>query len=266
MRFASLGSGSKGNATLVQHDDTCILVDCGFSAQEAERRLARLGITPSQLTAILVTHEHSDHINGVGALARRHRVPVYLSQGTYLSGRLGDCGDVQIIRSQQPFHVGTLEWQPVLVPHDAREPCQFIARVGNQYLGLLTDLGFVSPLVESEYAVCTALMLEANHDLVTLARGPYPSSLKQRVGGNWGHLNNTQAKAFLDSLRSVGLSGEGLADGCAQGARLQTLALAHLSETNNSLAMVREVFADTESWIADVRYACQDGGFDWVTL
>jgi len=261
VRFASLGSGSKGNATLVQHDDTCVMIDCGFSAQEAERRLARLGVAPSQLTAVLVTHEHSDHINGVGALVRKHSLPVYLSQGTHLSARLGECGDVRIIRSQQSFTVGALEFQPVLVPHDAREPCQFIARVGDSYLGLLTDLGFVSPLVESEYAVCTALMLEANHDAVMLAQGPYPQSLKQRVGGNWGHLNNLQAKFFLDGLRGDGLRDDGLF-----GSRLQTLVLAHLSETNNSLAKVREVFGDSEAWISDVRYACQAGGFDWITL
>lgn len=256
MRFASLGSGSKGNATLVQHDDTCVMIDCGFSAQEAERRLARLGMLPSQLTALLVTHEHGDHINGVGAFARRHALPVYLSHGTHLSGRLGNCGDVQIIRSQQSFSIGALEFQPVLVPHDAREPCQFIARVDDSYLGLLTDLGFISPLVESEYAVCTAMILEANHDAVMLAQGPYPQSLKQRVGGKWGHLNNLQARNFLDGLR----------DGDLFGSRLQTLVLAHLSETNNSLAKVRDVFGDSESWIGDVRYACQNSGFDWITL
>jgi len=256
VRFASLGSGSKGNATLVQHEDTCVMIDCGFSAQEAERRLARLGMSATQLTAILVTHEHSDHISGVGKLARKHALPVYLSQGTHLSGKLGDCSDVRIIRSQQSFTVGALEFQPVLVPHDAREPCQFIARVEASYLGLLTDLGFVSPLVEREYAVCTALMLEANHDAVMLAQGPYPQSLKQRVGGNWGHLNNLQAKYFLDGLRNDDLFGP----------RLQTLVLAHLSETNNSLGRVRDVFDDSESWIADVRYACQTTGFDWITL
>jgi phosphoribosyl 1,2-cyclic phosphodiesterase len=252
VRFASLGSGSKGNATLVQHEDTCVMVDCGYSAQEAQRRLARLGVSPAQL----VTHEHSDHINGVGALARKFSLPVYLSQGTHLAGRLGEGIDVRIIRSQQSFHVGALEFQPVMVPHDAREPCQFIARVEESYLGLLTDLGFISPLVEREYAVCTALMLEANHDAVMLAQGPYPQSLKQRVGGNWGHLNNLQARYFLDGLREDDLFGP----------RLRTLVLAHLSETNNSLARVREVFGDSESWIGDVRYACQTNGFDWITL
>jgi len=261
VRFASLGSGSKGNSTLVQHEDTCVMIDCGFSAADAERRLARLGMSAKQLTAILVTHEHSGHIGGVGGLARKHSLPVYLSQGTHLTGRLGDCGDVRIIRSQQSFTVGALEFQPVLVPHDAREPCQFIARVEASYLGLLTDLGFVSPLVESEYAICTALMLEANHDAVMLAQGPYPQSLKQRVGGNWGHLNNLQAKFFLDGLR-----GDGPQCGGLFGSRLQTLVLAHLSETNNSLAKVREVFGDSESWIRDVRYACQTGGFDWIAI
>jgi phosphoribosyl 1,2-cyclic phosphodiesterase len=256
VRFASLGSGSKGNSTLVQHGDTCVMIDCGFSAQETERRLARLGMSATQLTAILVTHEHSDHISGVGALARKHALPVYTSQGTQLSGRLGDNVDVRLIRSQQSFNVGALELQPVMVPHDAREPCQFIARVDEGYLGLLTDLGFISPLVESEYAICTALMLEANHDAVMLAQGPYPQSLKQRVGGKWGHLNNLQSKNFLDGLRDDGLFGS----------KLQTLVLAHLSETNNSPAKVREVFADSEAWIADVRYACQNSGFDWVEL
>lgn len=251
MRFASLGSGSKGNATLVQHGDTCVLIDCGFSAQEAQRRMQRLGVSPEQISAVLVTHEHSDHISGVGALARRFRLPVYLSAGTRASGRIGDGVDIEVIRPQCSFRIGAIEWQPVPVPHDANEPCQFIASAAGEYLGVLTDLGSISSVVESEYAICTALMLEANHDLEMLARGPYPPSLKRRVGGSLGHLNNAQARGFFDGLRD---------------ARLHTLVLAHLSETNNSLAKVREVFAGSEDWVSTVCYANQHGGFDWISV
>lgn len=251
MRFASLGSGSKGNATLVAHGETRVLVDCGFSAQEATRRLQRLGVEPAQLSAVLVTHEHSDHIGGVGALARRFDLPVYLSEGTYASGRLGAGLAVEMIKAQRAFRIGEIEWQPVAVPHDANEPCQFIAHVDEEYLGLLTDLGSFTESVESEYAICTALMLEANHDLEMLARGPYPPSLKRRVGGHLGHLNNEQAREFLHGLRD---------------SQLHTLVLAHLSETNNSLDKVRSVFAECEAWFSTLRYANQQGGFDWIVV
>jgi len=251
VRFASLGSGSKGNATLIQHDDTCVLIDCGFSALEAQRRMQRLGVSPEQITAVLVTHEHSDHISGVGALARRFSLPVYLSTGTHESGRVGDGVNIEIIRPHSSFRIGCIEWQPVPVPHDANEPCQFIAHAGDEYLGVLTDLGSISTVVESEYAICTALMLEANHDLEMLARGPYPPSLKRRVGGSLGHLNNEQARGFFDGLRN---------------SQLHTLVLAHLSETNNSLDKVRDVFAGSESWVSTVCYANQHGGFDWINV
>src|SRR5690554_5846963 len=140
LRFASLGSGSKGNATLVCDGETRLLVDCGFGMREAERRLARFGLHPSQLDAILVTHEHGDHISGVGALARRHRIPVYLTPGTWRSGRLGEVPSQHWITPQAPFAINGVDIEPVTVPHDAREPVQFRFHAHGKSLGVLTDL------------------------------------------------------------------------------------------------------------------------------
>ncbi|MGM0701114.1 MAG: MBL fold metallo-hydrolase [Pseudomonadota bacterium] len=225
LHFASLGSGSKGNATLVSDGETCLLVDCGFGLRETERRLARLGVHPRQLDAVLVTHEHGDHLRGVGPLARRHGVPVYLTPGTWLAGRLGDVPSQHWITPQAPFAVRGIRVQPVTVPHDAREPVQFRFTAGARSLGVLTDLGHGTEHVTRAFAGCDALVLECNHDVQMLAEGPYPPRLKRRVGGNWGHLANAQAASLLPRL---GLD------------RLQRIVCSHLSEHNNRSERVRE--------------------------
>lgn len=251
MRFASLGSGSKGNATLVEYQQTCLLVDCGFSAVETERRLSTLGKKASDIDAILVTHEHSDHIKGVGVLARKHELPVYLTAGTHRNSKKVDGAELEMINVHQSFDIGGIEILPVPVPHDAMEPSQFIFSAEGRQLGLLTDLGNVSAHVASEYRSCDALLLECNHDLDLLARGPYPSSLKRRVGGAWGHLNNRQAAEFL---RSGGLES------------LKQLVVAHISDTNNTIECVKEALAEAIQGVDHVEYAQQDSGFDWIEL
>ncbi len=251
MRFASLGSGSRGNATLVEWGNCLLLVDCGFTVKETERRMARLDKHPEQITAILVTHEHSDHIKGVPPLARKYGLPTHMTRGTFKSRDLGVLPDLQLIEGHQSYQLGTIEVQPVAVPHDAREPTQFIFRANGCQLGILTDLGSVTPHVETCYQSCDALVLEANHDTTMLAYGPYPPSLKQRVGGQWGHLNNQQAVSFLSRLDVE---------------RLQCLVVAHISEKNNTLALVQDVFADMASTIPQVHYACQNDGFDWIDV
>lgn len=251
MRVASLGSGSKGNATLVQHGSATLMIDCGFSAKETERRLALLGVDAAELTAILVTHEHGDHIRGVGALSRKYDLPVYCSSGTASGDVLGKIADLQLINLHQSFSIADIEIQPVPVPHDAREPCQFIFHAEQRVLGLLTDLGSISAHVESEYRACETLLLEFNHDLDMLARGPYPPSLKQRVAGNWGHLNNTQAIGFLETL---------LGDG------LQQLIASHISETNNCASVVTSEISPYLEAVDHVTLASQQEGFDWLNV
>lgn len=249
--FSSLGSGSKGNATLVRHQDTLILIDCGFSVKEAEKRLDRLGVSADQLDAVLVTHEHGDHINGVGALVRKYQLPLYITAGTFRSKKMGKIPDLRTISSYQPFSVKSLDITPVAVPHDACEPAQFIIECQGKRLGILTDLGNISPHVEMHYQECDALILEANHDPVMLASGPYPQSLKQRVGGAWGHLSNQQAARFLQSVNR---------------SKLEHLVVAHISRQNNTVDLAKQAFMDVQSVIDNVIYACQDEGFDWISL
>ena len=251
MRFASLGSGSRGNSTLVEWSGGRLLIDCGFSVKETELRLQRLGVRADDISAVLVTHEHSDHIKGVAALARRYQLPVYMTPGTYHSRDLGDLPDLRLIHAYAPFELHGLTVRPVAVPHDAREPSQFVFEFNSRRLGILTDLGSITPHVEACYQACDAMVLEANHDPVMLASGSYPPSLKRRVGGQWGHLSNQQAAGFLQRLDTV---------------RLQHLVVAHISQQNNTLALAQAVLAPVTAQVKHVTYACQNQGFDWLTV
>ena len=251
LRFASLGSGSRGNATLVEWPQGSLLIDCGFSIKDTELRLARLGKTAHDLTAILVTHEHSDHIKGVAPLARRYQLPVYMTPGTWHSKNLGELPSLHLIQSYAPFQLNGLVVTPVAVPHDAREPAQFVFEYAGLRLGILTDLGSITPHVEAAYQACDAMLLEANHDPFMLASGPYPPSLKQRVGGQWGHLSNQQAAGFLQRIDTQ---------------RLQHLVVAHISQKNNSLDAARATLGPVIQSVKQVTYACQDQGFDWLAV
>ena len=252
MRVASLGSGSKGNGTVVASGATHLLIDCGFSLRETTRRLARLGLAPGDLDAILVTHEHSDHAAGVGTLSRRHAIPVYASHGTAASGRLGECAALERFNAGEVFTVGDMTVRSVAVPHDAREPCQYRLAAGGCDLGVLTDLGSVTAHVVDAYCGCQGLVLEFNHDSAMLAAGAYPPALKRRVGGDWGHLNNRQASELLAAL---------------DGPALRHLVIAHMSEQNNSRAAVREVLAaEHPAWLERAHWACQGDGFGWLSL
>lgn len=251
MRFASLGSGSRGNAGLIEHGQTLLLVDCGFSLRELEKRLLRLGRDPGQVTAILLTHEHGDHASGAGVFARRHGTPVYLSAGTRAA-----CASLQagcrIISSHSPFAVGDLQITPFPVPHDAREPTQFVFSNGDLRIGLLTDVGMSTPHIEERLDGCDALLLECNHDVHMLQNGNYPAALKARVGGNFGHLSNAQAAALLQVIDT---------------SRLQHIVAMHLSEKNNDMNLVRHALAESlgceTEWIA---VAIQEEGLTWREL
>lgn len=251
MRFASLGSGSKGNATLVEAGDTCLLLDCGFSARELERRLTMLQLDGTRLSGILVTHEHGDHIKGVWTLARRHKLPVYMTGGTAKVGAAPSDIDLHLITPQQCFQVGGIDVLPVAVPHDAREPVQFVFNYAGLKLGVLTDLGHISSHVLECYQGCDGLLVEANHDPAMLADGPYPYTLKQRVGGDWGHLNNAQTADLLKALEPRSL---------------QALIVGHISQQNNALAVVQEAMVPVAQVVPEIIYASQDDCVDWLAL
>lgn len=249
MRFASLGSGSRGNATLVEAGDTRVLVDCGFSCAETEKRLERLGLSATELDAILVTHEHSDHISGVARLSRRFRIPVWMTMGTAAVHRGGEVDELHCFSSHQTLEIGDLAVEPFTVPHDAREPCQFVFHDGRFRIGLVTDTGAITPHMVQVLTRLDALVLECNHDPALLASGPYPPSLKQRVGGRFGHLSNEQAAGLLEQIDCSGL---------------QHLLAAHISDKNNRPELAREALANALGCpVGEIEVANQDKGFDW---
>lgn len=252
MRFASLGSGSEGNGLVVEAGGTRVLMDCGFGLADSVARLARLGLQPGDLAGIVVTHEHGDHIGGVGRLARKHRLPVWLTAGTLAMAQDLEGVAVQVIDSHAPFAVDGLEIQPYPVPHDAREPVQYVFGDGDRRLGVLTDTGCSTLHVEGVLAGVDALILECNHDAAMLENGPYPASLKRRVGGRFGHLENGQAAALLGKLKHD---------------RLQCVMAAHVSKKNNTAALAQRALAGVLGCAdADVRVACQTAGFDWIRI
>ena len=252
MRFASLGSGSEGNGLVVEAGHPRVLMDCGFGLADTVSRLARLGLQPDELAGIVVTHEHGDHIGGVGRLARKYKLPVWLTAGTLGMAQDLDGVAVQVIDSHAAFVVEALEIQPYPVPHDAREPVQYVFSDGAKRLGVLTDSGCSTPHIEAMLAGVEALVLECNHDAAMLENGPYPASLKRRVGGRFGHLENSQSAALLEKLKHD---------------RLQCVMAAHVSRKNNTTTLAQRTLARVlECADDDVRVACQTAGFDWIDL
>lgn len=250
MRFASLGSGSRGNALLVEAGTTRLLIDAGFGPREMSRRLQRLGLAAADIEAVLVTHEHSDHISGVFACARRFGWEVLLTHGT-----LAVCRDkgsevrITIIDSHESLAVGGIHVLPFPVPHDAREPVQFVLSDGARRLGVLTDAGHVTPHMVAMLANCDALVLECNHDPRMLAQGRYPRSLKHRIAGLWGHLDNAAAASLLSRIH---------------GPCLRHIVAAHLSVENNSPQLAQQALAEVLGCAPDwIGVATQDEGIAW---
>jgi phosphoribosyl 1,2-cyclic phosphodiesterase len=254
MRFAYLGSGSKGNAALVQAGATTLMLDCGFSARETFSRLQRAGIDADALTAIVVTHEHSDHIAGVGAVARSLNVPVWITAGTarVAENRLGRLPQCNYFDPHNAFAIGDIELQPFPVPHDATEPAQFVFGDGNVRLGILTDVGTTTSHIEAILGACDALALECNHDSRMLQQGPYSQALKDRVAGRLGHLSNAAAASLLGRIEH---------------SQLQHLVAVHLSETNNHPALAQAALADVMGCGShEIIVADQEQGLDWCTI
>ncbi|CAN5239948.1 MBL fold metallo-hydrolase [soil metagenome] len=257
LRFRSLGSGSTGNATVVEAISggrtSRLLIDCGFTLRHLDARLARAGLAASDIDAVFITHEHGDHIGCAHALARRDRIPVWMSEGTWLATGGRDFeGHLRLARDGMDIEAGDITVQPFTVPHDAKEPLQLRCTDGARTLGVLTDLGHATPHVLGHLAGVDALLLECNHDSDMLAASAYPAFLKHRVGGNYGHLSNGAAAAIARAIHHAGL---------------RHVVAAHLSEQNNRPELVRRALAEAlGASEADMLTATAAEGSPWLDV
>ena len=228
MRVVVLASGSKGNSTLVATSRTRILVDCGLSCKETFKRLHAVGEDPHRIDAIVISHEHSDHIGGLPVLARKTKAPVFMTGATNdtwgESCEGSDLDRLELFYSGRSFTVGDIEVTPFTIPHDAADPVAFCFRAEGAKVGIVTDLGYIPRNVSEHVRGCDVLVIESNHDVEMLRTGPYPWSEKQRVGSRVGHLSNSTLADFF--ARDY--------DGNAA-----FVVLAHLSEQNNHPEIAR---------------------------
>ncbi len=238
MQFSVLGSGSRGNCVLVEAGDTSILIDAGFSGKETQKRLLRLGKTLEDLDAIFVTHEHNDHINGVGVLSRRCHLPVFANNATLVGGekKIGKLFEVCEFETGEKIFFKDMEIKSFRISHDTNDPVGYVVSNSEKSIGYCTDTGKVSHLIEQRLKGCNGLILEFNHDLAMLQNGPYPLPLQQRVRSSYGHLSNPDAAVFLQQILHE---------------ELKHVVLAHLSDTNNlpELAMqeARKIIKETDN-------------------
>ncbi len=251
-----LASGSKGNAVYIASGGFAILLDAGLSGIALQRRMAAKGLDPSDLRAIVVSHEHADHINGVGVLSRRFNLPVYISRRTAAAaaGQLGKMAGLNHFRCGRDFDIGPFRLHPFSTSHDACDPAGFTISNGRHKIGLATDLGIATSMIKVHLRGCHLLIIEANHDPDMLIQGPYPWPLKQRIKGRLGHLSNPEAMELIESVFHR---------------RLQHVVLAHLSQTNNTPRMVRQALCQKLHHLTSrVRFhvAGQDCGTDVIRL
>jgi phosphoribosyl 1,2-cyclic phosphodiesterase len=226
MQFSVLGSGSRGNCVYIEEGKTGILIDNGFSGKVIEARLQAIGRTLDNISAICTTHEHNDHVSGIGVISRRCRVPVYANSGTLAGAekKIGKPHRFVEFATGEDMVIFDLQVRSFAISHDTADPVGFVVSNGSEYLGYCTDTGKVSKLMELRLARCHGLILEFNHNLEMLKNGPYPLALQQRVRSSQGHLANEDAAIFLKSLIH---------------SKLQVAVLAHLSETNNTQDLAR---------------------------
>ncbi|MDK9707484.1 MAG: MBL fold metallo-hydrolase [Desulforhopalus sp.] len=227
VRFSILGSGSRGNSVYIESGRTGILVDAGFSGKEMQSRLHKIGRDLHDVQAIFLTHEHNDHIGGVGVLSRKYRIPAYANPGTFAAGeaRLGRLFSRMEFETGSEVAIGDLLVRSFSVSHDTADPVGFVVSDAQNSIGYCTDTGKVSHLMARRLSGCNALILEFNHNLEMLKNGPYPLPLQQRVRSSKGHLSNEDAATFLAEL---------------MGEHVHSVVLAHLSETNNTPRLARE--------------------------
>jgi phosphoribosyl 1,2-cyclic phosphodiesterase len=257
MRFCSLGSGSSGNATLIEASGgittTRVLVDCGFSLRELQARLNRIGLAVDDIDAVFVTHEHGDHVGCALTLARRHAIPVWTSRGTWRAiGQPDVPGLIHFARDLHPVVIGDMELTPYTVPHDALEPLQLRFTDGASRIGVLTDVGCITQHLIAQLEGCDALLLECNHDRQMLADSSYHPALKARISGRLGHLANDVAGEILGAIQHSGL---------------KHLVAAHLSERNNSPLLATTALAAAIGAVrSDIVVADPVKGFGWLDL
>ena len=257
LRFVVLGSGSGGNAVVVESGGHRLLIDAGFSCRELERRMALVGIAPSSIGAVVLTHEHEDHVRGVDRFARRHRISVFATEGTVEGCTLTAeaAARIQTVSAGAMLEVPGFLVETFLIPHDAREPVGLVVEdEAGRRVGLAADLGSCSRLAWGRLVELDAMILETNHNLDMLRNGPYPWSLKQRVAGRHGHLSNAAAADGVAEL---------LAD------RLRTVVLYHLSQTNNLPALAEAVIGERlacEGSSANVVVTSQDQPSAWLEI
>ena len=248
MRFCALASGSRGNALLVEHDETLIMIDCGLPLTILEERLAVVGRALDDLDAILITHEHGDHSRGIGPLRRRRAVPLWTTHGT--AGAVDEIDEFERVHLDRELAIGSIRVLPFAVPHDAREPCQFVFEAAGRKLGVLSDVGHATPAIRKALSGCDALALEFNHDAAMLESGSYPPSVKARVASRFGHLSNAQAVELLGGLVHGGL---------------QWVMGLHLSERNNSPSHVHGAVAPVIDGV-EFMLARQDEPSRWLEV
>lgn len=233
MNVTVLGSGSVGNSTLVESDGVAVLIDAGFSGKDLERRLLHAGVAPDALAGIVITHDHGDHTRGMGILARRFGLPLYLTEKTRVACAplLNGKEDLRSYASSQPFRIGPFEIEPFLTVHDAADPVAITVRHvdSGTRMGVATDLGRPTAAVRARLANCHLLVLEANHDEAMLWQGPYPWSVKQRIASSHGHLSNRAAGLLARELHHHALV---------------AIVLAHLSEHCNDGVLARDVIEE----------------------
>ena len=257
LRFCNLASGSAGNATLVEASDglsrTLVLIDCGLGWRQLAAALARCALTPDDIDAVFITHEHGDHVGSAPRLATRHRAALWTSAGTAEAMRAaGYEGPAQIARDGQLLSIGALQIRPFTVPHDAREPLQLRCSDGDRVLGIATDLGHATAHVMGSLHQCHALLLESNHDPDMLAASRYPEFLKRRVAGDLGHLSNAAAAALAARLNH---------------SRLGHVLAGHLSERNNLPELAAAALAPAlNRSLSDVLLADAAMGSDWLCV
>lgn len=251
LRVASLGSGSAGNSTLVCTATTRVLVDCGFTLKETLVRLAALGVEPEDIDAILVTHEHGDHVRGLGPLARKFGTPVWITHGTFGAWRDKKISQVNFCTAHETFLIGDISVEPFPTPHDAAESCQYVFSAHGVSFATVTDLGICTPHIKEKISALNAMLIECNYDIEMLRVGPYPASLRARIQSQFGHLGNQQAADLLEQIDHP---------------ELQTILLGHLSENNNTPEQAYRTVAEKVPDNGRIHVLAQHESSRWFTI